>query len=334
MRGDEMDRKPMWKLAFLLLATVIIISSLAPFSIAFDSNDYGGDSGGGDWGSDSGGDWGSDSGGNWSFGSNTRNDDSTASAIVVLILVVVVVVSIQLNNKAKRDYKQGVASQDGSTRPSTTQGLHIQLPDRTMDIESIIKNHDPNFSASDFVSFVKRVFIDIQTAWCKRDMSTVRPFLHDNLYDATVKQVQAKIDQGVVYHYESIVVNTAYLTSYANDAQYEYLTLYLNARMIDWQEDEKTGRILRGDKNTRWDLRYKMKFMRSVGVLTKESVAGVTGHNCPNCAAPLEMTSSAKCAHCGSNVTTGQYSWVLSDFGTIRDDTVDEGISNSQTGNF
>jgi hypothetical protein len=154
----------------------------------------------------------------------------------------------------------------------------------------------------------------------------VRVFLHDNLYDTTVKQIQAKIEQGVIYHYESMVVNTAYLTSYAKDEQFEYLTAYLNARMIDWQEDEKTGAILRGDKTTRWDLRYKMKFMRSVGVLTKEATAGATAPNCPNCGAPLEMMSSAKCEYCQAMVTTGQYSWVLSDFGTIRNDTVDEGI--------
>ena len=123
-----------------------------------------------------------------------------------------------------------------------------------------------------------------------------------------------------------MVVNTAYLTSYAKDQQFEYVTVYLNARMVDWQEDEKTGRILRGDKITRWDLRYKMKFMRSVGILTKTETAGVTGHTYPNCGAPLEMTSSAKCEYCNSIVTTGLYSWVLSDFGTIRNDTVDEGI--------
>jgi hypothetical protein len=123
-----------------------------------------------------------------------------------------------------------------------------------------------------------------------------------------------------------MVVNTTYPTSYAQDKQYEYLTVYLNARMIDWQEDERTGAILRGDKTTRWDLRYKMKFTRSAGVLTKETVSGATPNNCPNCGAPLEFASSGKCAYCDCVVTTGQYSWVLSDFGTIRNDTVDEGV--------
>jgi len=320
---------------FFLLIIIVLACSTIP-AVAFDGNDYDGgsddsgwDSGG--WDSDSGRDWDSDSGS--SGGSGGRSGGSSSSEelegvylviglaiIFVPIILIVLFVSITVKNARKR------RAQTGAVRRSSDQGMRVQLPDRTWQIEGIVRARDPNFSAGDFITFTKRVYIDIETAWCKRDMTTVRVFLHDNLYDATVRQVQAKIDQGVVYHYESMVVNTAYITSYARDGQFEYITVYLNARRIDWQEDEKTGKILRGDKTTRWDLRYKMKFMRSAGVLTKGAVSATTGHNCPNCGALLEMTSSAKCAYCGSTVTTGQYSWVLADYGTVRNDTVDEGI--------
>ena len=303
-----------------IIPVVLLILLCVSFSTlgasAFDSNDYGG--GGGGW--DSGSSWDSDS--DWGGGGGGGGDIGPGEFVGVLVIFAffIFIAWIASRVKKKREAKAGVA------RPSSYQGLGIQLPDRTAEIEYYIKVHDPNFSASDFISFVKRMYIDIQLAWCKRDMTPVRALLHDNLYDATTRQVNEKIEQGVVYHYESMVVNTAYLTSYAKDAQFEYLTVYLNARMIDWQEDEKTGKILRGDKTTRWDLRYKMKFMRTAGVQTKEENGIPTGVNCPNCGAPLDMASSAKCTYCGAVVTTGQYSWVLSDFGTVRNDTVDEGI--------
>lgn len=298
------------KIAFCFVALLLVSAfSMLP-AVAFDANDY-------DSGYDS--DYGSD------YGSDDDGDYGGASFLTTIIgvLVVGVISFCWMAIKDKRDKKK----QAGAVRPSSREGAGVQLPERTAQIEAIIKARDPNFSASDFISFVKRVYMDIQTAWCKRDLSTLRVFLHDNLYDATSKQIQAKIEQGVLYHYESMVVNTAYLTSYAQDKQFEHLTVYLNARMIDWQEDEKTGKILRGDKKTRWDLRYKMKFTRSMGVLTKEGPMGATALNCPNCGAPLEITSSGKCAYCDSIVTTGRYSWVLSDFGTVRNDTVDEGVS-------
>ena len=327
----------MKKIVFGMIVVLIMVAFFALPSGAFDGNDYGGgggyDGGGWDGGSDS--SWGGDWGGGISISGDLRNLSKGDQTMIFLFIAVPLIIRLfkylaQKERKEREESSQEVISRPAPSStnimPSSHQGLRVRMPDRTGQIESIIKEHDANFSASDFVSFGKRLYIDIQTAWCKRNLPSVRVFLHDNLYDATSKQIQAKIDQGVVYHYESMVVNTVYLTSYAKDKQFEYLTVYLNARMIDWQEDEKTGRILRGDKTTRWDLRYKMKFMRSVGVLTRTETAEKTKHNCPNCGAPLEMVSSAKCLYCDSNITTGQYSWVLSDFGTIRDDTIDEGI--------
>ena len=102
--------------------------------------------------------------------------------------------------------------------------------------------------------------------------------------------------------------------------------MYLSARFIDYEAEEKTGRVIRGDKNTRWEMRYLMKFMRSTDVKTKDETNVLKSHNCPNCGAPLKMESGGICEYCGSVVTTGQYSWVLCDHTSIRNDTVDEGI--------
>ncbi len=299
----------------LAVLTAVILATISVF--AFDGNDYD-YGGGGDWG---GNDWGG--GGGYTYDNDDYSSGGSGTGLGIggaAVVVIVIVVIIILNNKNKN----GGQKQDGMVVSS--QGRGVILPDRTAQIEGIIKQTDPNFSSGDFISFAKEVYIDIETAWCKRDLTPVRPVMHENLYNTTARQVQSKIEQGVIYHYESIAINTAYLTSYAKDAQFEYLTCYLNARMIDYQTDEKTGNIIRGDKNTRWDMRYKMKFVRSAGVQTKEEVSAANGHNCPNCGAPLEITSSGVCEYCGSVVTTGQYSWVLTDFTTIRNDTVDEGI--------
>ncbi len=297
----------MKKIVFAIVAVALVAFCFCTSIIAFDANDYDFDF---DFDSGSGGDEGSLIGLFFMGGG--------IPGVIVAVIIIVLVTILKAKSKGK----------GGGVRPAGgAQGLNVFLPDRTTQIEAIIKESDPNFSSSDFISFAKQVYIDIEDAWCKRDLTPVRPVLHENLYNTTNRQIQSKIEQGVVYHYESIAINTAYLTSYIKDAQFEYLTMYLNARMIDYQVDEKTGNIIRGDKTTRWDLRYKMKFVRSVGVLTKQESAEATRHNCPNCGAPLEeMTSAGKCGYCGSIVTTGQYSWVLTDFTTIRNDTRDEGV--------
>ncbi len=326
-----------------LFSVIVAFISAFIFCIsasAFDANDYdySWDSGGSsDWGSS---DWGDDdyyySGSTGSF-----DDDGSGGGIGIGTIIVIVIILIVVFGKNKSGNNGGgntpTTGMGGGVRPANGgQGMNVNVPDRTGEIEDIIRENDPNFTADDFTSFAKNVYIDIQNAWCARDLSPVRPVMHTNLYNTTDKQVQSKIQQKVIYHYESIAINTAYLTSFVQDNQYEYLTVYLNARFIDYQTNEETGAIIRGDKNTRWDFRYKMKFMRSVGMQTKDALSdngNGTGHNCPNCGAPLEISSTGKCAYCDSVVTTGMYSWVLSDFTTVRNDTKDDGIRINNAAN-
>ena len=311
-----MRKRILYCILLIVMAAVALCTTLT----AFDGNDYDYDydfgGGGDDWG---GGnynyDWSSSSG-------SSSNDDGEFGVfgIIGVVVVVIIVVVVAAISKGKGQDSAPVRSGQGR------QGVNVILPNRNDQIQELIRKKDPNFSADDFVTFSKQVYIDIQTAWCARDLTTVRPIMHQNLYNTTQRQVQDKINQGIVYHYESIAINTAYLTSFVRDKDYEYLTVYLNARMIDYQVDEKTGNIIRGDKTTRWDMRYKMKYVRSVGVNTKDKITDTHGYNCPNCGAPLEITSAGVCEYCGSTVSTGDYSWVLTDFTTVRNDTVDDGI--------
>lgn len=322
----------MKKIFSLCLAAFFAVLALSTSAVAFDANDYDYDSGSDwDWGSDSDWDWDDDDdyyyGGTSSSNSGGGGFGIGTGLVIAVIVIIVIVTNKNKNNTQNSGNSTPTTAVGGGVRPANGgQGRNVTVPDRTGEIEQIIKKDDPNFTADDFTSFAKEVYIDIQNAWCARDLTTVRPVMHNNLYNTTQKQVQSKIEQKVIFHYESIAINTAYLTSYVRDKQFEYLTVYLNARFIDYQTSEETGEILRGDKNTRWDFRYKMKFMRTVGVKTKEANSSDHGHNCPNCGAPLEMSSSGQCAYCGSVVTSGLYSWVLSDFTTVRDDTKDDGI--------
>ena len=315
-------------LACIVLTAMAVIAFCTAVT-AFDGNDY--DYGGwDDWGwDDDDWDWDDDDDYYYSGSSGSSSSGSGgpaagyAGAVSVVVIIVLVILRANLLGKKKK-FRIPLT---GNARPGQgMQGMNVFLPNRNDQIQTIIRKKDPNFSADDFVTFAKQVYIDIQTAWCARDLTPVRPVMHQNLYNTTQRQVQSKIDQGVIYHYESMAINTAYLTSFVRDKDYEYLTVYLNARMIDYQTDEKTGNILRGDKTTRWDMRYKMKFVRTTGATTKDKITGTQRYNCPNCGAPLEITSAGVCDYCGSTVSTGDYSWVLTDFTTIRNDTVDDGI--------
>ena len=70
--------------------------------------------------------------------------------------------------------------------------------------------------------------------------------------------------------------------------------------------------MLKGEKGLDKFNTYLLTFIRKNGVKTKPGTIEVNTTNCPNCGAPTQITSSGKCDYCGSVITTGEHSWVLS----------------------
>ncbi len=342
-------QKKMWirKISAILFVVLILAVNFSVTVQAgfgdFNDYDYGG---GSDWDFDSGSDWSYDydSGSDWSYDSGSSWDGGYSSSgsfsaedmgsliwlmqgafsgfpIAWLLIGAIVVGLLRKRMNGVHATTQGTSY----SKPPVQKKTKI-LPDRTSEISLIIQENDPTFTAPDFISFARQVYVDIQDAWMKRDLEPVRGVLHQNLYQQTQKQIDKKIADGIVNYLERISVNTAYLTSYRRDAEYEYLTVYLAASMIDYQVREATGEVLYGDKTTRWNLKYKMTFVRTNGMASHSAQEKDEGFVCPNCGAPLKGTSFGKCEYCDSIVTTGVYDWVLSSFGVVKEDTVDEGI--------
>ncbi len=277
-----------------------------------DSNDY--DSGGSDWDSSD-------------YSSSESSGEGLGFGGMLVVFLVVIGIVVYSMIRSEKDSKRTTTTVGRSQTIQQSAGRNITLPDRTAQISDLIKQNDPNFSAEDFLSFSRYVYVTIQDAWSKRDLSPVRIYLHDNLYNQTQKQIDRKIANGVINKIENVAVSTAYLTAYRRDKEFEYVTVYLNARLTDYEINEKTGQVLRGDPNARYELRYTLRFARNSSIKTTSANSQtLKSHSCPNCGAPLEMSSSGKCEYCGSTITTGQYSWVLSEYSSIRNDTVDQGI--------
>jgi ribosomal protein L37E len=109
-----------------------------------------------------------------------------------------------------------------------------------------------------------------------------------------------------------------YLYKYVRDAEYEYMTVYIQARMTDYIVDENTNKVVKGNPNTDYHPRYLFTFIRKVGVLTDPARSNNSVVACPHCGAPTQITSAGKCEYCGFIVTTGEFDWVLSDIEAVK----------------
>lgn len=179
-----------------------------------------------------------------------------------------------------------------------------------------IRRNDEDFSKNEFNVFVRDVYIKVQEAWEAKDWSGIRPFESEELFSLHSKQLQEYIDNGTTPHLDKQEILETKIADFEIDGKYEYLTVKLVATLLAYLTD-KNGNVLNGSPKNRVYREYKLVFKRVHGVKTKSDEKTNTT-NCPNCGAPNKIASSGVCEFCNSLITTGDYGWVLNEYGQWR----------------
>jgi hypothetical protein len=174
------------------------------------------------------------------------------------------------------------------------------------------KQRDPNFSEQQFEDVASTAFFKVQEAWAKRDMSGARSFVSPTLLNRFQAQLDQMKREGKVNKMEKLAVGSVDLAEVAHDGGSDYITVKINASAADFTLDEKSGQVVSGSKNPEPFTEY-WTFLRSDSVKTPSGVPELISKHCPNCGAPLQVNAIGKCDYCGSEVTSGHYSWVLSE---------------------
>ncbi len=295
------------------LLAILILKPGDGFADVGNINDYGGGDGGGGGGGTS----------SWSSSDSSYSSDSGYSSsgggsgsfgvgdFIILTIIITTVIILHLLKKSGK-----LPNSSSGTKfvvvPKTT-----SIKEDKTAIDRLIKL-DPSFSVDQFLGWSREVFMKIQTAWTKRDWSVVRPFESNELYAQHKQQLQEYIDNHKINKIEKITINQAKLINFRQDGDKEVVEVYLSARFKDYVIDDRTNRVIESNKNTYWNMEYIMTFNRKTGVKTKPGSSNKSTTNCPNCAAPTDITSSGKCKYCDSVITTGEHDWVLSDIRSAK----------------
>lgn len=298
---------------YLFLVSAVIVAYIPGQADVGNFNDYDGGSSS-DWSSSDwdNSDWGdssnnSDGGGFIYFGGGDSGSGGGGFGSIAAAIIAVLIIAYILNKRSK-----------GGAKPKNIAPQTIIPADNTEKILSAVTLKDAAFNKEKFIGWTKEVFITLQTAWMQRDWAKIRPFEKEELYRQHELQLQEYIQNGRINVIERINVNQAYLHKYERDKDYEQLTVYMQVRMVDYIKDEKTGAVLKGNPNEDCRMKYLLTFMRRNGVLTNSATSNKSTVSCPNCGAPVNITSAGKCEYCGSIVVTGDFDWVLSDIEAVK----------------
>lgn len=298
------------KKLFLIIISFIIMLQIHTVSLAdvgsFDRYDSGSSSSS-SWDSGSSSSWSSHDYDYGSSSSSSYDSDSDLDGFTIIgVLVFFAIVFIYSYIKAKNSQK---SQENISKTVYTTPEVDVS---QTYIWADEIKKIDPNFSEEKMLAWAKDLYVKLQNAWTARDWEPMRPFETESLFEQHKSQLQGYIDTNRINVVDRIAVNYATLYKFRQEGDRDILEIALKATKKDYIIDATTKEVLEGNKEQDRISVYKMTFERKTGVLTPEGTGKVKTTNCPNCGAPTEITSAGKCPYCGSVITTGNNTWVLS----------------------
>lgn len=205
------------------------------------------------------------------------------------------------------DDAPAISTVRGDLFPGTAE--HATHPEGSTEGLAAITAHDPDFGQEAFLEQVQRTFFVVQEAWSQRKPEMSRQVMADGLWQQHKVQIQGYVDAHKRNVLEDLAVGTMTVIAAHSDATYDTITVRITAACADYDVDDNSGKVVRGNKRVeQWAEDWT--FQRSSSATTKPA-GGTLSAKCPNCGAPLDLDLSGECKYCKAPVSSGKYDWVL-----------------------
>ena len=290
---------------------VVLLFVFAPSAHAGVGNtDSGGssliDSGGGSSWSDSGSSW--SDGGSSSYSSGSGTDSGGVVAIFAIVGLIGFIYNIA---KEANDSDESFSSNSGPKR--TTEERAGRPIENNYEAIRRIRKLDPMFDEDRFLSQVKLVYLQLQSAWTEKDWNSVRNLESTSLYEQHLTQLQEHIRAKTTNVLERVRVEDSKIKDFIENPEgNDRIEVILSSTMRDYIRNDETGRVIEGDPTKDLFTVYRMVFLREHGAQTEIiKNSEVVSDHCPNCGAPLTIDSIDKCEYCQASLKHNPKDWVL-----------------------
>ncbi len=188
---------------------------------------------------------------------------------------------------------------------------------------------NPDFDASKFKEKVHTAFTEIQNAWMLQDLSKVRKWISDGVYQRFNTQfiMMKQIDQ--LNEISDIRVQQVFIDDIENDGIYDIVHVGIRYSMYDAFTSGKYKQLNDGGPLQAMDF---WSFIKKSGVKEKDLYHTT---NCPNCGGDLpdDGGETAKCPYCSTITYLGDYDWILAEI-TQPDDYYNSNSKYEKQGKF
>ncbi len=178
-----------------------------------------------------------------------------------------------------------------------------------------LKTKDPSFDLLHLFDNVKKLFVEVQGAWFKRNLEPVRRYLSDATFQRLSLQMRLLDMQGIRDAISDISVLDLQIIGLEQNEQFDTVHVRVKAQMRD-ADAPKTATdeqaLALAAKQPVEQFIEVWSFVRKPGAKTN-SAQELSSGKCPNCGAPFEGGAANRCQFCNAVVNSGNYDWVLAE---------------------
>jgi tellurite resistance protein len=215
-------------------------------------------------------------------------------------------------------YKRNLHPTGATQRAIEQHEAELRTSVSTRDVQgwvNALRLKDPQFELQPLLDKTRQLFLSLQDAWFKRDMSPVRPFLSDATFQRFNVQLQFLAAQGVRDAITDIEVMDVQLIGLDQSQWFDTVHLRVKARMRDTDvpASASEAQALAAAKRVPLEAFTEVwSFVRKPGAQTRLGEDLFQG-KCPNCGAPFKGGAANQCSYCDAIVNSGNYDWTLSE---------------------
>lgn len=165
-------------------------------------------------------------------------------------------------------------------------------------------------NSGDIKQKIEHAFIQIQKGWQNQDLSKVRKFISDGVYQRFTTQftIMNILEQkNVIY---DIKIHNISVVGSHEENEYAIVDAAIHATIVDEYKSSKYPQFNQGGSDT---------FVEYWSFIRKKNVESAKdlyfSNNCPKCgdSLPADAGEISKCNSCGTLTNSGEYDWVLAE---------------------
>lgn len=163
-----------------------------------------------------------------------------------------------------------------------------------------------DFNEAMFKTKVDNIFVKLYTCIMKGDLTDVRHFISEELYNNYINKINELISHNKRQMYDEINVKNTMIINRSVLEDKEIIDVEIVSRYMDYIIDINTGDLISGDDTRRIERRNILRFEKKLN--TKDF--GIV-RKCPGCGASINVNNTGKCEYCDTIFNLDDYDYIL-----------------------